>query len=99
MATHHADSRQPTYRDIPAYETTDTNIEQAQEFHQVNANDFQESEPNNPARLTLLTRELDDLHQRVLAGEGQPMEALHHTECELQRLSIALHQLAPPETS
>ena len=43
--------------------TTDTKIEHTQEFHQVNINDFKESEPNNPARLTPITRELDDLHQ------------------------------------
>ena len=63
MATHHGGSRQPTDRDITAHKTTDTEIEHAQEFHQVNTNDFEESEPNNPARLTLITRELDDLCQ------------------------------------
>ena len=96
MATHHGGPGQPTDRDIPAHETTDTDIEQAQEFHQVNANDFEESEPNNPARLTLITRELDNLCQHVLA-EGQPVEALHHIEHEVQRLSIALHSSAPLE--
>ena len=84
MATHHGGPGQPTDRDIPAHETTDADIEQAQEFHQVNANDFEESEPNNPTRLTLITRELDDLCQCVLAGEGQPAEALHPTEHKLQ---------------
>ena len=83
--------------DIPAHETTDTNIEHTQEFHQVNANDFKESEPNNSARLTLITWELDDLCQCVLAEEGQPAEALHQIECKLQRLSIALCPSAPPE--
>ena len=38
---------------------------------------------------------MDDLHQHVLAGEGQPAEALHCIE--LQRLSIALHLSALPE--
>ena len=56
MATHHGGPGQPTDRDISAHETTDTDIEQAQEFHQVNPNDFEESEPNNPTRLTLITR-------------------------------------------
>ena len=32
-----------------------------------------ESEPNNPARLTTITKELHDLHQQVQAGEGQPL--------------------------
>ena len=76
MATHHGGPGQPTDRKIPAHETRDTDIEQAQEFHQVNANEFEESD--NPARLMLIIRELDDLHQCILAGEGQPAEALHH---------------------
>ena len=40
---------------------TDTEVEHAQEFYHVNINDFEESEPNNPARLTAITRELDNL--------------------------------------
>ena len=75
---------------------TDSNIEQAQDFQQVNANDFEESEPNNPTRLTLITREFDNLCHWVLAGEGQPTGALHHIKCKLQRLSTALCQSAPP---
>ena len=90
MATYHGGIGQLTDRDIPAHKTTDAEIEHAQEFHHVNTNDFEESEPNNPTRLTLITRELDDLCQHVLAGEGQPVEALHCIECKIQRLSIAL---------
>ena len=33
----------------------------------------------------------------VLAGEGQPMEAIHHIECDLHILSLALCPSAPPE--
>ena len=40
---------------------------------------------------------MDDLHHRVQVGEGQPTEALHHIEHELQRLSIALCPSAPLE--
>ena len=61
MATHHGGSVQPSDRGIAAHETTDTEIEHAQEFHHVNTNDFQESEPINPTRLTTIIRELDDL--------------------------------------
>ena len=50
MATFYGDPGQPTDRNIPAHETTDSNNEQAQEFHQVNINDFEESEPNNPTK-------------------------------------------------
>ena len=56
MATYHGGPGQPKDRDIPAHETTDTDLEQTWEFHQVNANDFEESEPNNSTRLTLITR-------------------------------------------
>ena len=34
----------------------------------------------NHTNLAALTRELDDLCHRVQAGEGQPVEALHHIE-------------------
>ena len=63
----------------------------------LNTNDFKESEPKNPARFTLITRELDDLCQCVQAREAQPMEVLHHIECELQRLPTTLCPSAPPE--
>ena len=57
--------------------------------------------PEDPAyknqdRLTTLTREINDLHQRVAAREGQPAETLHCIQQELQNLSIAIHQLQPP---
>ena len=93
MATHHGGSGQPSDRDINANETTDTEIEHAQEFH----HDFKDSEPNNPTRLTAITREFDDLCQQVQAGEGQPLEALNCIACKLQRLSISLCPSAPPE--
>ena len=50
----------------------------------------------NQDRLTALTREINDLHQRVAAGEGQPAETLDCIQCELQNLSIAIHQPHPP---
>ena len=61
MATYHGGSGQPLDRDINTHKMTDAEIEHAQEFHHVNTNDFEESEPNNPVRLTTITRELDDL--------------------------------------
>ena len=36
--------------------------------------------PNDQAKLTALTREINDLHQSVEAGEGQPAESLNHIE-------------------
>ena len=47
-------------------------------------------------RLTTLTREINDLHQRVAMEEGQPTETLDHIQQELQNLSIAIHQPQPP---
>ena len=51
---------------------------------------------DNQDRLTALTREINDLCQRVAAGGGQPAETLDHIQCELQNLSIAIHQPQPP---
>ena len=51
---------------------------------------------NNQDRLTMLTREINDLHQRVAAGEGQPVETLDCIQCELQNLLIAIHQPQAP---
>ena len=51
---------------------------------------------DNQDRLTALTREINDLHQKVAAREGQPAETLDHTQHELQNHSIAIHQPHPP---
>ena len=58
---------------------------------------FENVEKENHTNLATLTWELDDLCNRVHAGEGQAVEALHHIEYKLQRLSIDLHPLAPLE--
>ena len=52
---------------------------------------------NNQNKLMALMREINDIHQSVEAGEGQPAESLDHIECKLQNFSIALH-LQPPST-
>ena len=51
---------------------------------------------SNHNKLTVLTREINDLCQWVEAGEGQPVESLDHIGCELQNLLTALHPLPPP---
>ena len=89
MATHHRGSGQPLDRDAtPIGKDTDAKI--WHNYHHEDTNDFENIEQENHTNLAALTRELDDLHDRVQAGEGQPMEALHCIEQELQRLSIAL---------
>ena len=51
---------------------------------------------DNQDRLTALMREINDLGQRVAAGEGQPTETLDHIQHELQNLLIAVHWPHPP---
>ena len=101
MATHHGGLAQPLDRDVDVtrevHETTDTDIENMQDFHPVETDHFEDLEHNNPTRLTAITRELDDLHQQLQAEEGQPSEAVNHIEQELQRLSISLNPPAPTE--
>ena len=80
-----------------AHEATDTDIEDMQDFHPVETDHLGDIEHNNPARLTAITRELDDLWQQVQAEEGQPSEALNYIDWELQRLSISLNPQAPTE--
>ena len=97
MATQHGGSGNPLHRDIDATSetqtTADTNVENTQDYHPVET----VLEHNSPAKLTALTREIDDLCQWVQAEEGQPMETLNCIECKLQKLSIALHPPAPTE--
>ena len=96
MSTHHRGSGQPLDRDAtPTGKDTDVNI--LHNYHHEDKDDFENIEQENNANLAALTRELDDLCHRVKSGEGQPVEALHCIEHELQRLSIALCPSAPLE--
>ena len=67
MATCHGGLGQPLDRDIDitreAHETTNTDIENTQDFHPVETDHFEDLQHNNPMKLTALTREVDDLHQ------------------------------------
>ena len=54
-----------------------------------------ENEYHTPLRD--LTNEVDHLQHKVEATEVQPTEAINCLECELYRLSLALHPSAPPE--
>ena len=79
------------------HKTTDTDIENTQDFHPVETDHFVDLQHNNPVKLTAFTSEVDDLCQRVQAGEGQPTETLNCIEYKLQRLSISLNPPAPTE--
>ena len=76
MATHHGGSGQPLDRDTDMTKEeqpiVDTNVEVQQHLHPEYTAHFKDIEHTDPARLTVITRELDDLHQRIQAEEGQP---------------------------
>ena len=97
MATHHEGLGQPLIRDISVTREAHDTTEDTQDFHPVNTDHFEGLEHNNPTRVTAITRELDDLHQRVQAEEEQPSEALNCIKRELQRLSISINPPAPTE--
>ena len=86
MATHHGGSGNPLDRDIAMTRDNrqpgDTNAQVMQDFHCVETDHFEDSEHNNPTRLTAITRELDELCQQVQTEEGQPLEALNCIEWE-----------------
>ena len=65
--------------------------------HLEDIDNFKNVEHENHTTLKALTRNSDDLWHRVENAEGQPMEAIHHLECELHRLLLTLQPSAPPE--
>ena len=96
MAAYHRGSGQPLDRDA-TLTGKDTYVNIPHDYPPEDMDDFENIEQENNTNLAALTKVLDDLHHRVQAGEGQSVEALHHIEHELQRLSIALHPSAPLE--
>ena len=69
MATHHRVSGQPLDRAAtPNGKDTDANIQY--DHHHEDMNDIENIEQENHTNLANLTRELDDLHHRIQAGEG-----------------------------
>ena len=90
MATHCRGAGQPSDRD-PNLPEQDTDIPNN---HLEDIDNFKNVEHENHTTLKTLARNLDILWHRVENAEGQPMEAIHHLECELHRLSLTLQ---PPE--
>ena len=64
--------------------------------HLEDMDNFENVEHENHTTLKALTRNLDDLWHTVETAEGQPMEAIHHLECELHRLSLTIQPSATP---
>ena len=83
MATHHGGSGQPLDRDANTTRK-DTDINIPQDFHHEDTDDSENVEHENPTRLAAITRELDDLHQKIQAEEGQPTESLHYIKWQIQ---------------
>ena len=76
IATCHEGTGQPLDRDATLNgKDTDANI--LHNYHHEDMDNFENVEQENHTNLATLTWELDNLHHRVQAGEGQPMEALH----------------------
>ena len=77
MATHHIGSGQPSDKvtDTPRKDkpVVDTNVELQQVTHSMDADHFEYLEHNNPDRLYIITRELDNLHHCIHAEEREPM--------------------------
>ena len=96
MATHHGGSGQPLDRDANMTRK-DIDVDIPHDFHHEDTDDFENVEPENSTSLAAITSELDDLSYQVQAEEGQPVEALHHIEQKIQRLSLTLHPSAPME--
>ena len=84
MATHHGGAGQQLDRD-PNLPEQGTDI---LSNHLEDMDNFENVEHENHATLKALTRNLDDLQQRVETTKGQPMEAINHLEHELHRLSL-----------
>ena len=82
MAIHHGGSGQPLDRDA-TLNGKDTDVDILHNYHHEDTGDFENVEQEGHTNLATLARELDDLHHRVQAGEGQPAEALYHMECKL----------------
>ena len=93
MATHHRGAGQPSDMDLNLPEQ-DTDIPSD---HLEDIDNFKNVEHENHTTFKDLTRNLDDLQHRVENAEGQPMEAIHHLEHELHRLSLTFQPSAPPE--
>ena len=94
MAICHGGVGQPLDRDT-AQHGQDNDI--PNNYHHEDMDNFENTEQGNHTNLPTLIQGLNDLCHRVLAGEGQPTEAIHHIEHELHRLSLALHPSALPE--
>ena len=93
MATHHGGIGKPLEKDSDPQETDVT----IQDEYQADITVFENIEPDHQAGLRDLTCEIEQLQQTVEANNNDPMDAIIHLECKLNRLALTLHLPTPPE--
>ena len=94
MATHHGGAGQPFKKD-PNPQDQDSDI--PNDYQNKDIDDFENVENENHTQLRDLTNKVNHLQHKIEVTKGQPTEAINHLECELCRLSLALHPSALPE--
>ena len=60
-------------------------------------NDLEHGEHKNHTQLRALTIELDHLKHKLNRTSNEPAEAIHYLECNLHKLTLALHPSMKPE--
>ena len=93
MATCHRGIGKPLEK-VSDPQETDVTIE---EEYQADINDFENIEPDHQAGLRDLTHEIEQLQQTVEANDNDPMDAICHIECKLNRLALTPHLATPLE--
>ena len=94
MATHHRGTGQPLEKDP---NPQDQDIDIPNDYQHEDIDGFENVENENHTQLRDLTNKVDHLQQKIEVAKGQPSEAINCLECELHRLSLALHPSALPE--
>ena len=87
MANHHGGTSKPSEKDSDLQEN-DVAIHNE---YQADISDFENIEPDHHERLRDITHEIDHLQQKVKANKSEPMDAINHLECKLNRLALTLH--------
>ena len=92
MAMHHRGIGKPLEKDSDPQENITIHDEYQAEIH-----DFDNVEPDYQAGLRVLTGEVEQLRQIIEANDNDPMDAINHLECKLNRLALTLHPPTPLE--
>ena len=88
MATCHGGTGSPLEKDP---NPLDQDIDIPNDYQNENIDDFENVGDENHTQLTDMTNEVDHLQHKIKVTKGQPTKAINCLECELHRLSLALH--------